>query len=270
MGDKKGTHRTKMAKVYCVANQKGGVGKTTTTVNLAAGLAPSYRVLLIDLDPQGNATTGSGVEKLKLSSTIYDVLVKSIPLSEVITKAPSGFDVVGSNRLLAAAEEELLTIPDKELRLKKAVDSVRKSYDVILIDCPPTLSILTVDAFCASDGLIIPMTCEYFSLEGVSDLLLSIRQVREQVNPNLVISGLLRVKFDPRVTLQRQVSDQLKSFFGKSVYGTVIPTNVRLAEAPSFGKTGLQYDPSSRGAQAYMAFAEEFAKKEKLGKRTKG
>lgn len=259
-----------MAKIYCVANQKGGVGKTTTSVNLAAGLSPKYNVLLIDLDPQGNATTGSGVDKIHLSSSIYDVLVNSKPIAETIIKAPSGYDVVGSNRKLAAAEEELLVVPNKELILKGALQDVLGLYDVILIDCPPTLSILTIDAFCASDGLIIPMTCEYFSLEGVSDLLLSVRKVRDTVNRNLIISGLLRVKFDPRITLQRQVSDQLKNFFGKAVYGTVIPTNVRLAEAPSYGMTGVQYDPSSRGAQAYVAFAEEFAKKENLKRRKKG
>ena len=254
-----------MFKVYSVANQKGGVGKTTTAVNLAAALAKlSFRVLLIDLDPQGNATTGSGIEKSKLQPSVYEALVNGVDLKRVITHSLNGYDIAGANRRLAAAEEELLGTPKKELSLRKILRPLSDEYDVVLIDCPPTLSILTINAFCASSGLVIPMTCEYFSLEGVSDLLLTIRAVREQINPDLVISGLLRVKFDPRITLQRQVSEQLGKFFGKSVYGSVIPSNVRLAEAPSYGLSGVVYDPSSRGALAYKVFAEEFVKKEKL------
>lgn len=257
-----------MGKIYCVANQKGGVGKTTTAVNLAAALAElSYKVLLIDLDPQGNATTGSGVEKTKLSPTVYELLLSMAKIDDVIVKSSGNYDLIGANRRLAAAEEELISVENKEMRLKQALEGIKKNYDVILIDCPPTLSILTINAFCASNGLIIPMTCEYFSLEGVTDLVWSVRAVREQVNSDLVITGLLRVKFDPRVTLQRDVSTQLTKFFGKNVFGTVIPTNVRLAEAPSYGLPGVCYDKGSRGAQAYKAFAEEFVKKEKIGRK---
>ena len=243
------------------------VGKTTTAVNLAAALSQlSFNVLLVDLDPQGNATTGSGLEKNNLVQSVYEVLLDRADIKKVITHSTSGYDILGSNRKLAAAEEELLSVARKELRLKTKLDEVSGQYDVIIIDCPPTLSILTINAFCAADGLIIPMTCEYYSLEGVSDLLLSIRAVREQVNSGLVITGLLRVKFDPRITLQREVSEQLSGYFGSSVFSSVIPTNVRLAEAPSYGLSGIQYDPSSRGAVSYKTFAEELVKKDKLKK----
>ncbi len=260
-----------MARIYSVANQKGGVGKTTTTVNLAAALGKlGYKVLLIDLDPQGNASTGSGLEKNSLNNSLYEVLKGEISIEDAIQfSKEAGYYVVGSNRRLAAAEEELLNLENKELKLKNALEAVKEDYDAILIDCPPTLSILTINAFCSSNGLLIPMTCEYFSLEGVSDLVISVKAVREQVNSDLVITGLLRVKFDPRVTLQREVSEELTQFFGQRVYGTVIPTNVRLAEAPGYGLPGVCYEPSSRGAQAYMSFAEEFAKKEKLKKVSK-
>lgn len=260
-----------MAKIYSIANQKGGVGKTTTTVNLAAALAKkSYKVLLIDLDPQGNATTGSGVDKTALSKTAYDVLIGATSVRDAIVfSEKSNYYVLGSNRRLAAIDEDLLQESGRELRLRQVIQDIQNDYDVILIDCPPTLSILTVNAFCASQGLIIPMTCEYFSLEGVSDLVVTIKAVREHINKDLVISGLLRVRFDPRITLQREVSQQLIEFFGKRVYGTVIPTNVRLAEAPSFGLPGVVFDSSSKGAQAYLCFADEFAKKEQLKKNKK-
>lgn len=257
-----------MTKIYSIANQKGGVGKTTTTVNLAAALAKNgYKVLLVDLDPQGNATTGSGVEKVALKSSVYEVLTGQVEIKDAVYFSEScNYFVLGSNRRLAGIDEDLLQEEGKELKLKNALAQVEKEYDVVLIDCPPALSILTVNAFCCSDGVIIPMTCEYFSLEGVSDLVVSVKAVREHINSELVISGLLRVRFDPRITLQREVSQQLIEFFNDRVYSTVIPTNVRLAEAPSFGMPGVLFDPSSRGAQAYLCFAQEFAKKEKLRK----
>ncbi|MCD8338636.1 MAG: AAA family ATPase [Burkholderiales bacterium] len=260
-----------MAKIYSVANQKGGVGKTTTAVNLAAALAEmNVKVLIIDLDPQGNATTGCGVDKASVHPGVYEVLNKEASVSEAVRKSKKGlFDVLGTNRRLAGAEEELVDRKGKELRLAEALNPVHDSYETIIIDCPPALSVLTVNAFCASQGLIIPMTCEYFSLEGVSDLVLSVKAVREHINPDLVISGLLRVKFDPRITLQREVSEQLTSFFGDRVYRTVIPTNVRLAEAPSYGLPGLLYDKSCRGSQAYRYFAQEFVTREKIGQRVR-
>ncbi len=261
-----------MAKIYCVANQKGGVGKTTTAVNLAAALSQmGFRVLLIDLDPQGNSTTGSGVEKTKLRPGVYEVLKEEANAQSAIQQGKGGYCVIGANRSLAIAEEELIECEDKENRLRKVLKPVEDQFDVIVIDCPPTLSILTLNAFCASHGLIIPVTCEFFSLEGVADLVETIKRVRRQSNRRLTVAGLLRVRFDPRITLQREVSDQLKAGFRDAVYGTVIPTNVRLAEAPGHGLPGILFDKSSKGAMAYKQFAEEFAEREKLfpGERTK-
>ncbi len=255
-----------MAKIFCVANQKGGVGKTTTTVNLAAGLAKiGQRVLMIDLDPQGNATMGSGVDKRKLEHTIYDVLLESATVaqtrvkSEKLIKAGCSYDIVGANRELTGAEVELVTLERREKRLKQALVAVDQDYDFILIDCPPSLSMLTLNGLCCANGVIVPMQCEYFALEGLTDLVNTIKQVHANLNKDLVIIGLLRVMFDPRITLQQQVSEQLTAHFGGKVFNTVIPRNVRLAEAPSYGLPGVVFDPSSKGAQAFVLFAQELA-----------
>ncbi|WP_332778333.1 ParA family protein [Polaromonas sp.] len=247
------------AKIFCVANQKGGVGKTTTTVNLAAGLAKvGQRVLMIDLDPQGNATMGSGVDKRKLELTVYDVLLESASVMEARVKSEKcGYDVLGANRELAGAEVELVEVERREKRLKLALEAVRSHYDFVLIDCPPSLSMLTLNGLCCAHGVIVPMQCEYFALEGLTDLVNTIKQVHANLNKDLQIIGLLRVMFDPRITLQQQVSDQLKEHFSDKVFNTVIPRNVRLAEAPSYGLPGVVFDPSSKGAQAFVTFAEE-------------
>ena len=252
-----------MAKIFCVANQKGGVGKTTTTVNLAAGLAKiGQRVLMVDLDPQGNATMGSGVDKRQLAVSVYEVLVDGVPVREAAQWAEkSGYHVVGANRELAGAEIELVQMPQREMRLKNALAEVDADYDFVLIDCPPSLSMLTLNGLCAAHGVIVPMQCEYFALEGVTDLVHTIKQVHANLNPDLQIIGLLRVMFDPRTTLQQQVSDQLKSHFGDKVFSTVIPRNVRLAEAPSYGLPGVIFDPSAKGSQAFIAFAQEMVER---------
>jgi chromosome partitioning protein len=248
-----------MARIFCIANQKGGVGKTTTTVNLAAGLAKvGQRVLMVDLDPQGNATMGSGVDKRKLELTVYDVLLESASITEARVRADKcGYDVLGANRELAGAEVELVDIERREKRLKEALAAVDKDYDFVLIDCPPSLSLLTLNGLCSAHGVIVPMQCEYFALEGLSDLVNTIKQVHANLNKDLQIIGLLRIMFDPRITLQQQVSEQLKSHFGDKVFNTVIPRNVRLAEAPSYGLPGVVFDPSARGSQAFVEFAQE-------------
>ena len=248
-----------MAKIFCVANQKGGVGKTTTTVNLAAGLAKlGQRVLMVDLDPQGNATMGSGVDKRSLAVSVYEVLVDGVPVREAAVLADKcGYHVIGANRELAGADIELVQLPQREMRLKAALALVDADYDFILIDCPPSLSMLTLNGLCSAHGVIVPMQCEYFALEGVTDLVHTIKQVHANLNPDLQIIGLLRVMFDPRTTLQQQVSDQLKEHFGDKVFSTVIPRNVRLAEAPSYGLPGVIFDPSAKGSQAFIAFAQE-------------
>lgn len=247
------------ARIFCIANQKGGVGKTTTTVNLAAGLATQQqRVLLVDLDPQGNATMGSGVDKRALARSVYHVLLGLAAVPEAITRSPSGgYDVLGANRDLAGAEVELVELDGRELRLKQALRTVADRYDFVLIDCPPSLSLLTVNGLCAAHGVIIPMQCEYFALEGLADLVNTIKRVHANLNPDLKIIGLLRVMFDPRMTLQQQVSEQLVERFRDKVFGTIIPRNVRLAEAPSYGMPGVAFDRSSKGAQAYIAFGAE-------------
>jgi chromosome partitioning protein len=252
-----------MAKIFCIANQKGGVGKTTTTVNLAAGLAKiGQRVLMVDLDPQGNATMGSGVDKRELKHTIYDVLLEEARVDEAKVRSDKcGYDILGANRELAGAEVELVSQERREARLKAALAVVGADYDFILIDCPPSLSMLTLNGLCCANGVIVPMQCEYFALEGLTDLVNTIKQVHANLNNKLQVIGLLRVMFDPRITLQVNVSDQLKAHFADKVFNTVIPRNIRLAEAPSYGLPGVVFDPSSKGAQAYVAFAAEMVER---------
>src|SRR5882762_8463177 len=233
-----------MPRLFCIANQKGGVGKTTTAVNLAAGLATQQqRVLLVDLDPQGNATMGSGADKRTLARTVYHVLLGLATAQEAIVRPPDGtYDLIGANR---------------ELGLRDALLAVTDHYDFILIDCPPSLSLLTLNGLCAVQGVIIPMQCEYFALEGLTDLVNTIKRVHAGLNQELELIGLLRVMFDARMTLQQQVSDQLESHFGDKVFRTIIPRNVRLAEAPSHGLPGVVFDRNARGAQAYVSFGAE-------------
>ena len=252
-----------MARIFCIANQKGGVGKTTTTLNLGAGLGQlGKRVLIVDLDPQGNATMGSGIDKRALELTIYDVLLENATVAEVRQRSTKGgYDLLGANRELAGAEVELVDLERRDKRLKSALAPVDAEYDFILIDCPPSLSLLTLNGLCCAHGVIVPMQCEYFALEGLSDLVNTIKQVHANLNRDLEIIGLLRVMYDARITLQQQVSEQLKSHFGDKVFDTVIPRNVRLAEAPSYGTPGVVFDPASKGALAFVEFAKEMAQR---------
>ncbi|OUS32316.1 chromosome partitioning protein [Gammaproteobacteria bacterium 45_16_T64] len=255
-----------MGKVLSIANQKGGVGKTTTSVNLAASLVATKRkVLLIDLDPQGNATMGSGVDKHAVESSIYDVLVDQARVSDVRVPTESGFDLIPANGDLTAAEIELLNVDGKERRMTDALVGYRNEYDYIVIDCPPSLNMLTVNSLAASDGVVIPMQCEYYALEGLSALLNTIETIRNVLNPKLEIEGLLRTMYDPRNALSNQVSSQLTEHFAEKVYRTIIPRNVRLAEAPSHGLPALHYDKKSRGAVAYLALAGEMIRRAEKG-----
>lgn len=252
-----------MTRIYAVANQKGGVGKTTTCVNLAASLvATKKRVLLVDLDPQGNATMGSGIDKNAVEKSIYEVLTHRAKLSDCLVLSESGgYQVLPANGDLTAAEVEMLSLNDKERLLQHALAEVRDQFDYILIDCPPSLNMLTVNAFTACDGVIIAMQCEYFALEGLSALVNTISQIQQRLNPHLKIEGLLRTMWDPRNSLTNDVSAQLLQHFGDRVYRTCIPRNVRLAEAPSFGQPVLSFDRQSKGAIAYLALAGEILRR---------
>jgi chromosome partitioning protein len=248
-----------MTRALAIANQKGGVGKTTTSVNLAAGLVQAgKRVLLVDLDPQGNATMGSGVDKRVTTRTVYHVLLGLGEIATIRTRSKTGgYDLLPANRELAGAEVELVDLPNRETRLRSALERVKSDYDYILIDCPPSLSLLTINGLVAAQEVLIPMQCEYYALEGLSDLVGTIKRVRAHLNPTLEIAGLLRTMFDPRNTLAQQVSQQLETHFGEKVYRVLVPRNVRLAEAPSYGAPAVVWDAASRGAQAYLALADE-------------
>ncbi len=252
-----------MSKIFSVTNQKGGVGKTTTGINLAHSLAQyGQRVLLVDLDPQGNASSGSGIDRDAQQYTVYEVLMQPAAIKNAVLITRSGYDIIASNRELSGALVELVNAQHREFRLREALHSVRDEYDFILIDCPPALDLLTVNALAASDAVIIPMQCEYFALEGLTELVGTIRKIRETLNPNLSIEGLLRTLYDGRNSLTLEVSTQLKNHFGDKVYSTIIPRNVRLAEAPSYGKPALEYDKRSKGARAYLALANEVLERE--------
>ncbi|MGR6860241.1 ParA family protein [Aliivibrio salmonicida] len=257
-----------MGKVISIANQKGGVGKTTTAVNLAASMAATHRkILLIDLDAQGNATMASGVDKYDVDATAYELLVDEVPFEKVVIEETSGgYDLIAANGDLTAAEIKLMEVFAREVRLRNMISSIRGNYDFIFIDCPPALNLLTINAMAASDSVLVPMQCEYYALEGLTALIDTIGKLAAVVNADLKIEGLLRTMFDPRNRLANDVSDQLKKHFGDKVYRTIIPRNVRLAEAPSHGKPAMYYDKYSNGAKAYLALAGEIIRRDEIEK----
>jgi chromosome partitioning protein len=258
-----------MSRIIAITNQKGGVGKTTTCVNLAASLAATRRsVLLIDLDPQGNATMGSGVDKRDLELSGYHLLLEEVPIGQIIVNAETaGYHLLPGNSDLTAAEVQLMQLADREARLRKRLRPITDDFDYILIDCPPSLNMLTLNALTVADAVFIPIQCEYYALEGLSALLETVEQIREAVNPRLEVEGLLRTMFDARNNLANEVSEQLLEHFGDKVYRTIIPRNVRLAEAPSYGTPVLKYDKTSRGALAYLALAGELLRREQRSER---
>ena len=253
-----------MGRVIAITNQKGGVGKTTTCVNLAASMAATGRAaLLVDLDPQGNATMASGIDKNDVEKTAYDVLVDEVSIRDVMIESKTaGYAVVPSNSDVTAADVQLIQVFARELRLRKALAAIRDSFDYVFIDCPPSLSLLTVNALCAADSVIVPMQCEYFALEGIASLTETIRELRSAVNPDLEIEGVLRTMCDNRSKLASLVSDELRKYFGEKVYSTIIPRNIKLAEAPSHGQPVMYYDRNSPGSKAYLALAGEILRKE--------
>ena len=252
-----------MGKVLAIANQKGGVGKTTTSVNLAASLQLTRKsVLLIDMDPQGNATMGSGINKNGLEYSIYDLLTDQADFASVVARPEDGeYDLLPANGDLVAAEVELISLENRELRLRNIIEENRERYDFIVIDCPPALNMLTINSLVAADGVVIPMQCEYYALEGLSALMDTIRAIQDRINPTLKIEGILRTMYDPRNKLTSEVNGQLFNYFGDAVYRTVVPRNIRLAEAPSYGKPVIKYDRKSRGAIAYLALAGEMLRR---------